>query len=115
MSRDDSARTKLDSKTTSASHDDRMGANLAGPSLVRVPEWVAEPLGRYYLYFAHHNGGYIRLAHADHVEGPWRVHTPGSLQHSESYFPTDIGEPPANAEPGAYWVYRVRARLPGAS
>jgi hypothetical protein len=74
--------------------DGRMGANLAGPSLVRVPDWVPNALGRYYLYFAHHNGEYIRLACADHIEGPWRVHTPGSLQHAESHFPTDIGTPP---------------------
>lgn len=76
--------------------DERMGANLAGPSLVRVPEWVPNPLGRYYLYFAHHNGAYIRLAFADHIEGPWWVYTPGSLQHPESHFPADIGPPPEN-------------------
>lgn len=76
--------------------DERMGANLAGPSLVRVPEWVPNPLGRYHLYFAHHNGTYIRLAFADHIEGPWWVYTPGSLQHPESHFPADIGPPPEN-------------------
>ncbi len=83
--------------------DEQMGANLAGPSLVRVPEWVPGALGRYYLYFAHHNGGYIRLAYADRIEGPWRIHTPGTLQHSESYFPTEIGVPPAGRvlAPGA--------------
>ena len=32
------------------------GENINGPSLIRVPDWVANPLGRYYLYFAHHNG-----------------------------------------------------------
>jgi hypothetical protein len=83
--------------------DERMGANLAGPSLVRAPEWLPNPLGRYYLYFAHHNGEYIRFAYADHIEGPWRTHTPGSLQHSESHFPADIGTPPAGRvlAPGA--------------
>ncbi len=83
--------------------DGRMGANLAGPSLVRVPDWVPNPLGRYYLYFAHHNGEYIRLAYADHIEGPWRVHTPGSLQHVESHFPPQIGPQPEG-----------RVRAPGA-
>ncbi|MBI3972242.1 MAG: hypothetical protein HY332_13225, partial [Chloroflexi bacterium] len=45
--------------------DGRMGDNINGPSLIRVPDWVDDPLGRYYLYFAHHRGTYIRLAYAD--------------------------------------------------
>ena len=32
--------------------DGRMGANVNGPSLVRVSDWIEEPLGRYYPYFA---------------------------------------------------------------
>ena len=38
----------------------------------------------YYLYFAHHNGKYIRLAYADRLEGPWKVHEPGTLQLNEA-------------------------------
>ena len=34
---------------------------------------------RYYLYFAHHKGSYIRLAFADAVAGPWTVYEPGVL------------------------------------
>jgi len=86
--------------------DDRMGGNLAGPSLVRVPDWVASPLGRYYLYFAHHNGAYIRLAVADAIEGPWRIHTPGALQHSESHFPTEL-QPPDPARTAAGYVVSI--------
>jgi hypothetical protein len=56
-----------------------VGANINGPSLMRVPSWVARPLGRYYLYFAHHHGTYMRLAWADRVEGPWTVHPGGVL------------------------------------
>jgi hypothetical protein len=56
------------------------GANINGPSLVRVPDWVPDRMGRYYLYFAHHEGTYIRLAFADRLEGPWKVHAPGTLQ-----------------------------------
>ncbi len=55
------------------------GNNINGPSLIRVPPWVASPLGRYYLYFAHHNGKYIRLAYANRLEGPWTIHAPGVL------------------------------------
>ena len=51
-------------------------SNINGPSLVRVPEWVENPLGRYYLYFAHHRGAYIRLAYADAIEGPYTVYRP---------------------------------------
>ena len=72
--------------------DDRAGANIQGPSLIRVPDWVASPLGRYYLYFAHHKGTYIRLAYADALAGPWRVHGPGVLPLSESRFPSRIEE-----------------------
>ena len=56
------------------------GENINGPSLIRVPEWVSEPLGKYYLYFAHHKGSYIRMAYSDSVTGPWTVYTPGTLQ-----------------------------------
>ncbi len=56
-----------------------MGDNVNGPSLVRVPDWLPDPLGRYYLYFAHHGGTYIRLAYADRLEGPWRTYGPGML------------------------------------
>ncbi|MEQ1901715.1 MAG: hypothetical protein ABL866_13400 [Devosia sp.] len=55
------------------------GNNINGPSLMRAPDWLPGRLGAYYLYFAHHEGRYIRLAVADRLEGPWRVHRPGSL------------------------------------
>ncbi len=57
-----------------------LGSNINGPSLIRVPAWVGAPLGRYYLYFAHHGGSYIRLAYADRLEGPWRIHQEGVLR-----------------------------------
>jgi hypothetical protein len=59
------------------------GANIAGPSVIRVPSWLPNPLGKYYLYFADHKGDYIRLAYADRLEGPWRIHVPGTLQLSQ--------------------------------
>lgn len=58
------------------------GENINGPSLIAVPPWVKDPLGKYYLYFAHHDGKYIRLAYADKLEGPWKIHKPGVLQIS---------------------------------
>ena len=65
-----------------------IGHNIQGPSLIRVPDWVPEPLGSYYLYFADHKGSYIRLAYADDLRGPWKIHPPGTLQLAESHFPT---------------------------
>ena len=59
--------------------DARMGTNINGPSLIRAPDWLPTPPGRYLLYFAHHNGTYIRLAFADAIEGPWRTHEAGVL------------------------------------
>lgn len=65
-----------------------LGDNINGPSVIRVPDWVAEPLGRYYLYFAHHKGKFIRLAYADDMAGPWTVHEPGTLTLEQSLFPS---------------------------
>ena len=78
-----------------ASHPS-IGANIQGPSLIRVPDWVPNALGRYYLYFADHKGSYIRLAYADALTGPWRIHAPGSLQLAQSPFPSE--PPPIAAE-----------------
>jgi|TARA_B100001964_G_scaffold128280_1_gene141877 hypothetical protein len=60
------------------------GANINGPSLVRVPAWVESPLGRYYLYFAHHGGHYVRMAHADSLTGPWTVLPEPGVLHMDA-------------------------------
>ena len=65
-----------------------IGVNIQGPSLIRVPDWIGDRLGAYYLYFADHKGSYIRLAYADRLTGPWRVHPPGSLHLAQSGFLT---------------------------
>ncbi|MFI5377962.1 MAG: hypothetical protein ACHRHE_01535 [Tepidisphaerales bacterium] len=62
----------------------RDGNNINGPSLIRVPPWVPGRMGNYYLYFAHHGGKYTRLAYADRLEGPWKIHEPGTLKLSEA-------------------------------
>jgi len=79
--------------------DARMGSNIQGPSLIRVPDWIDNPLGKYYLYFADHRGTYIRLAYADDVVGPWRMFEAGSLKLEDSFFPTTC--PPCSLAPGA--------------
>lgn len=78
--------------------DNRMGSNIQGPSLIKVPDWVKDPLGAYYLYFADHRGSYIRVAYADSVTGPWTVYTPGAMKLEDAYFPTTC--PPCAHAPG---------------
>ena len=79
----------IDAPIINASSHRSIGQNIQGPSLIRVPVWVADPLGRYYLYFADHKGSFIRLAYADDLRGPWTVHEPGSLHLAESCFPAE--------------------------
>ncbi len=78
--------------------DTRMGGNIQGPSLIKVPDWVENPLGNYYLYFADHRGTYIRMAYADEVTGPWTVYSQGSLTLEDSFFPSTC--PPCSHAPG---------------
>ena len=63
----------LDQPLLSIGSHPSIGNNINGPCIVRVPEWVDDPLGRFYMYFAHHTGSHIRLAVSDDVLGPWRV------------------------------------------
>ena len=73
--------------------DERMGGNINGPSLIKVPDWVENRLGKYYLYFAHHGGKYIRLAYADALEGPWQTYEPGVLDLADSFSRGHIASP----------------------
>jgi hypothetical protein len=83
----------LDYPVVTPEMDDRLDGNLNGPSLIKVPSWVPNPLGNYYLYFAHHSGRFIRLAYADRLEGPWKVYSPGTLQREEAYCRGHIASP----------------------
>ena len=89
--------------------DPSIGRNIQGPSLVRVPDWVPNRLGRYYLYFADHKGAYIRLAYSDELEGPWTVHRPGALKLTDTPFPH---QPPAFTEQQMA-DYRTAAKAAG--
>jgi hypothetical protein len=75
----------------------KLGDNINGPSIIQVPSWVARPLGRYYLYFAHHKGSYIRLAYADNLAGPWKIYDPGVLNVKDTEFYRQQPDPPALA------------------
>ena len=78
--------------------DDRMGANINGPSLMRIPDWVEQPLGRYYLYFAHHDGRYIRLAYSDSLPGPWKIYSDGVLPLQDALFAGHIASPDVHVD-----------------
>lgn len=78
--------------------DARVGSNINGPSLIRVPDWLPNPLGRYYLYFAHHTGPCIRLAYADSLEGPWQIHAAGTLRLEDAHFIDHIASPDVHAD-----------------
>ncbi|MCP3939366.1 MAG: hypothetical protein GY708_28795 [Actinomycetia bacterium] len=93
--------------------DQSIGDNIQGPSLIRVPEWVDGPLGRYYLYFADHKGRYIRLAYADDPAGPYTVHASGCLDLDNSCFPTEDFEID-DEQLGAITRLYVEALGPGA-
>ena len=76
-----------------------LGANINGPSLLRVPEWVERPLGQYYMYFAHHQGAFIRMAYADALAGPWTVHEPGVLHMDQGPGRKHIASPDLHVYP----------------
>lgn len=78
--------------------DARMGDNINGPSLIRAPSWLDRPLGRYYLYFAHHDGRYVRLAYADDLRGPWATYEPGVLPLDRSLFAGHIASPDVHVD-----------------
>ncbi|RPH37027.1 MAG: hypothetical protein EHM91_15470, partial [Planctomycetota bacterium] len=78
-----------------------LGKNINGPSLIRVPDWIEKPLGKYYLYFAHHNGLYLRLAFADRLEGPWTVHPPGVLHVDDAPGRGHIASPDVHVDEAA--------------
>lgn len=63
-----------------------LGDNVNGPTVIRVPDWVERPLGKYYMYFANHMGEFIRLAYADSPTGPWKIHEPGVLHVRDTQF-----------------------------
>ena len=77
-----------------------IGKNINGPSLIRAPEWLEKPLGKYYLYFADHGGKFIRLAYADRPEGPWKIHEPGTLRLEETACKGHIASPDVHIDNG---------------
>jgi len=65
-----------------------------GPSIMRVPSWLPHPLGKYYAYFGHHKGQFIRLAYADAIAGPWTIYEPGVVPVRDTAFYRPQPDPP---------------------
>lgn len=75
-----------------------LGDNVNGPTVIRVPDWVERPLGRYYMYFANHMGEFIRLAYADSPTGPWKIHELGVLHVRDTQFNRPGPDPEGSLE-----------------
>jgi len=99
----------------SAEHFQALGApksegnNINGPSVIRIPEWIpkaqrAAPEAQYYLYFAHHNGQYIRLAWAETIAGPWHLYGTGEHVAPGQRGVLDMGDDRLITLGGAYSI-----------
>ncbi len=73
------------------------GNNINGPSLIRKPDWIDAP-GRYWLYFAHHHGSYIRLAVADQLDGPYTLVPGGTLSLKQVHLEDHIASPDVHVD-----------------
>ncbi len=66
--------------------------NINGPNLIRVPDWVENSLEKYYLYFAHHKGSYIKMAYTDSLGGDWKMYDEEILPLERSGLVTVAGK-----------------------
>ena len=69
---------------------EEIGTNVQGPSLIKAPHWIKDPLGKYYLYFADHKGDRIKLAYSNNLQGPWKIKSGGTLLLENSFFLTEM-------------------------
>lgn len=67
--------------------------NTNGPCIIQVPEWIKNPLGKYYLYYAHHQGKYIRMAYSDDPLGPFKPYEGGVLDVDKTPCKNHIASP----------------------
>ena len=75
-----------------------IGGNINGPSVIKTPDWLPNPLGQYYLYFSHHRGTYIRMAYTNRLEGPWIIYEPGVLHLEETICRDHIASPDVHVD-----------------
>ncbi len=94
----------LNNPIISPGMDKQLGGNINGPSLIRVPNWINNPLGKYYLYFASHNGTYIRMAYSHRLKGPWAIYKPGVLPLAKSFCKRHIASPDVHVDNEAHQI-----------
>lgn len=81
-----------------------VGSNINGPSLIKVPDWLPNPMGKYYLYFSHHRGKYIRMAYADRLAGPWTIYEHGALHLEMTPCKEHIASPDVHVDNEKYEI-----------
>lgn len=79
--------------------------NINGPSLIKVPDFVKNKLGKYYLYFANHLGKNIRMAYSNNLKGPWTLYEPGTLQLNDTFCRGHIASPDVHIEDNQIVMY----------
>ena len=72
--------------------------NINGASLIKTPEWLDKPLGKYYLYFASHSGKYIRLAYSDSLNEPFKIYDGQTLKLTDTNCKTHIASPDVHVD-----------------
>jgi hypothetical protein len=77
-----------------------------GPTVIKVPDWVEDPLGTYYMYFADHRGVEIRLAFSDSLSGPWAVSPNLALRLNDTLAIRDhIASPDVYIDDDSHTIY----------
>ncbi len=79
--------------------------NINGASIIKVPDWLENPLGNYYLYFASHTGKYIRLAYSDNLMGPYSIYRDGCLNISQTNCKSHIASPDVHIDGDKILMY----------
>ncbi len=79
--------------------------NINGASMIKVPSWLNNPLGKYYLYFASHTGKYIRLAYSDNMKGPFKIHKEGTLRLNQTNCKSHIASPDVHVDGSKILMY----------
>ena len=95
--------------------------SFTSPSLLRAADFMTDPYnlpwGTYYLYFANHKGGHIRMAYADDLQGPWTIYNDGNavlrLSDNLDYMQRHVASPNVHWDPVAQqFVMYFHSELP---
>jgi len=83
----------VDKPLISNDSNPELDGNINGPTVIKIPEWVDSPLGKYYMYFANHQGKYILMAYADNLLGPYTIYDGGVLSIADTPYAWHIASP----------------------